>query len=52
MDYSLYLVTDSTPEILGQRDLVDVVEGALKGGVTLVQYRDKFSDTGSSLIMV
>lgn len=45
VDYSLYLVTDSTPEILGQRDLVDVVEAALKGGVTLVQYRDKVSDT-------
>jgi thiamine-phosphate diphosphorylase/hydroxyethylthiazole kinase len=46
VDYSLYLVTDSTPEILGQKDLVDVVEAALKGGVTLVQYRDKVSDTG------
>ncbi|PVH82482.1 Hydroxyethylthiazole kinase [Cadophora sp. DSE1049] len=46
VDYSLYLVTDSTPAILGDRDLVEVVEAALKGGVTLVQYRDKVSDTG------
>ncbi|CZS93369.1 probable hydroxyethylthiazole kinase [Rhynchosporium agropyri] len=46
VDYSLYLVTDSTPAILGDRDLVEVVEAALEGGVTLVQYRDKLSDTG------
>jgi len=45
VDYSLYLVTDSTPAILGSRNLVDVVEKALQGGVTLVQYRDKVSDT-------
>ena len=45
VDYSLYLVTDSTPAILGDRDLVEVVEAALKGGVTLVQYRDKLNDT-------
>ncbi|KAG9189223.1 thiamine-phosphate diphosphorylase / hydroxyethylthiazole kinase [Alternaria panax] len=46
VDYSLYLVTDSTEAILGSRDLVDVVEQALLGGVTIVQYRDKTSDTG------
>ncbi|KAF2819343.1 TMP-TENI-domain-containing protein [Ophiobolus disseminans] len=46
IDYSLYLVTDSTEAILGSRDLVDVVEQALLGGVTIVQYRDKISDTG------
>lgn len=45
-DYSLYLVTDSTPAILGGRDLCDVVERAIRGGVTIVQYRDKTSDTG------
>ena len=45
VEYSLYLVTDSTPAILGERDLVEVVEAALEGGVTLVQYRDKISDT-------
>ncbi|KAF1964169.1 TMP-TENI-domain-containing protein [Bimuria novae-zelandiae CBS 107.79] len=46
VDYSLYLVTDSTEAILGSRDLVEVVEKALLGGVTVVQYRDKTSDTG------
>lgn len=45
VDYTLYLVTDSTPAILGGKDLTDVVTSALKGGVTIVQYRDKFSDT-------
>ncbi len=45
VDYSLYLVTDSTPAILGGRDLCDVVRSALKGGVTVVQYRDKTSET-------
>ncbi|KAI1771375.1 TMP-TENI-domain-containing protein [Hypoxylon cercidicola] len=46
VDYSLYLVTDSTPAILGNADICEVVEAALKGGVTCVQYRDKTSDTG------
>jgi thiamine-phosphate diphosphorylase/hydroxyethylthiazole kinase len=45
-DYSLYLVTDSTPAILGDKDIVQVVEAALKGGVTCVQYREKNADTG------
>ena len=49
VDYSLYLVTDSTPAILGSRDLVEVVEAALAGGVTLVQYREKLSDTGAMI---
>lgn len=47
VDLSLYLVTDSTPPILKGRDLCQVVEEALKGGVTIVQYRDKTSDTGA-----
>ncbi|CAL5875202.1 uncharacterized protein PFLUO_LOCUS9506 [Penicillium psychrofluorescens] len=46
LDLSLYLVTDSTAAILKERDLGTVVEEALKGGVTVVQYRDKTSDTG------
>ncbi|KAJ5933694.1 hypothetical protein N7454_006023 [Penicillium verhagenii] len=46
VNLSLYLVTDSTPAILKGRDLCTVVEDALKGGVTVVQYRDKKSDTG------
>ncbi|KAI0386247.1 TMP-TENI-domain-containing protein [Hypomontagnella monticulosa] len=46
VNYSLYLVTDSTPAILGSADICEVVEAALRGGVTCVQYRDKTSDTG------
>lgn len=46
LDLRLYLVTDSTPEILGDKDICHVVEQALLGGVTLVQYRDKHADTG------
>ncbi|OAA38119.1 Hydroxyethylthiazole kinase [Metarhizium rileyi] len=42
-DYSVYLVTDSTPAILGDKDLVGVVEASLRGGATVVQYRDKTS---------
>ncbi|SFG23033.1 thiamine-phosphate pyrophosphorylase [Desulfotomaculum arcticum] len=42
-DYSLYLVTDRA--ILGGRDLGQAVEDALRGGVTLVQLREK--DTSS-----
>ncbi|OAA69435.1 thiamine-phosphate pyrophosphorylase [Cordyceps fumosorosea ARSEF 2679] len=43
-NYGVYLVTDSTPTILGDRDLVAVVEAALRGGVTCVQYRDKHGE--------
>lgn len=32
VDYSLYLVTDSTPPILGDKDLVAVVKAAVEGG--------------------
>ncbi|OJD36136.1 hydroxyethylthiazole kinase [Diplodia corticola] len=46
-DYSLYLVTDNTPAILRDRDLVSVVRAAVEGGVTIVQLRDKTSDTAS-----
>lgn len=44
-DYALYLVTDSTPAILGDRNLVDIVDQACAGGVTIVQLRDKTSST-------
>lgn len=47
VDYSLYLVTDSTPAILGNRSLAAVVEAALRGGVSVVQYRNKTKDTGA-----
>ena len=54
IDYSLYLVTDSTPAILGSRDLVDVVRDALSGsgggggsgvGIGVVQLREKNCDS-------
>ncbi len=32
VDYTLYLVTDSTPAILGDKDLVEVVKSAVAGG--------------------
>jgi len=32
VDYSLYLVTDSTQAILGDKDLVSVVHAAVDGG--------------------
>jgi thiamine-phosphate diphosphorylase/hydroxyethylthiazole kinase len=51
IDYSLYLVTDSTPAILGDKDLPSIVEAALQGGVTIVQYRDKTSDIAELIRM-
>jgi len=39
VDYSIYLVTDR--DILRGRDLFESVEKAVKGGVTLVQLREK-----------
>ncbi len=50
-DYSLYLVTDSTQAILGDKDLASVVEAAVEGGVTVVQYRDKKSETAGLIRM-
>jgi len=32
VDYSLYLVTDNTPAILGSRDLIQIVRQAVDGG--------------------
>ena len=43
VNYSLYLVTDR--ELLGERDLVDCIERAIQGGVTLVQLREKSVST-------
>ena len=51
IDYSLYLVTDSTQAILGDKDLASVVEAAVEGGVTVVQYRDKKSETADLIHM-
>ncbi|PTB64337.1 TMP-TENI-domain-containing protein [Trichoderma citrinoviride] len=49
VDYSVYLVTDSTPAILGNKDLAAVVEASLRGGVSIVQYRDKHSDRDTAV---
>ncbi|MBQ9763836.1 MAG: thiamine phosphate synthase [Phascolarctobacterium sp.] len=46
IDYSIYLVTDEIA--LKGRELLPVVEEALQGGVTLVQYRNKNAE-GSKL---
>ncbi|HVP18800.1 MAG TPA: thiamine phosphate synthase [Spirochaetia bacterium] len=43
MECTLYLVTDSG--LLQGRTLVEVVEAALRGGVTAVQYREKSAPT-------
>lgn len=43
IDYTLYLVTDRG--VLGQRDLAASIEEAIKGGVTLVQLREKSAST-------
>ena len=42
LDLSLYLITD--PVMAGDRSLLDVVSEAAKGGVSLVQIRDKQAD--------
>jgi thiamine-phosphate pyrophosphorylase len=39
INYKLYLVTDR--DILKERDIVDSVEAAINGGVTVVQLREK-----------
>ncbi|KAL7901035.1 Hydroxyethylthiazole kinase family domain-containing protein [Trichoderma sp. SZMC 28014] len=49
VNYGVYLVTDSTPAILGNKDLVSVVEAAVRGGATIVQYRDKHSDRATAV---
>lgn len=49
VNYGVYLVTDSTPAILGNKDLTSVVEAAVRGGATIVQYRDKHSDRATAV---
>ena len=51
VDYSLYLVTDSTPAILGDKDLPNVVKAAIEGGVTIVQFRQKHGETSDLIRM-
>lgn len=42
VDFSLYLVTDR--DLLGGHNLIDEVRKAIKGGVTVVQLREKNAD--------
>ena len=41
LDLTLYLVTDSTYENQSETDFLDTIEQSCKGGVTLVQVREK-----------
>ena len=43
VDYTLYLVTDSTPKILGDKDLVSTVKSAIAGGRSRASMRCKAS---------
>jgi len=47
IDYSLYLVTDET--LVGNRALEEVVYEAVEGGCTVVQLREKKTDTSGLL---
>ncbi|KAL9582671.1 MAG: hypothetical protein Q9212_003155 [Teloschistes hypoglaucus] len=49
LDYSLYLVTDSTPAVLGKKKIEDVVQAAVDGGATIVQYREKHGETADMI---
>ncbi len=48
-DLSLYLVTDS--DLASGKDLVEIVEEAVKGGVTIVQLREKELPTGEFIAL-
>ena len=39
IDYSLYLITDRN--LLGNRNIENIVEEAIQGGVTVVQLRER-----------
>ena len=43
IDWSLYLITDR--RIAGRRNIVDIVRDAIRGGVTVVQLREKTATT-------
>ena len=47
VEYSLYLVTDRV--LAGRKSLIDIIKQAIKGGVTIVQYRDKNESTGNMI---
>ncbi len=43
IDYCLYLVTDRN--LVGKKSVLSIVSEAIKGGVTIVQYREKNAST-------
>ncbi|ROQ93570.1 thiamine phosphate synthase [Desulfosoma caldarium] len=43
VDWSLYVITDA--QVIGGRSLTAVVESALRGGATVLQYREKKKST-------
>ncbi len=43
VDWAVYLVTD--PDLVGTRSLIEVVAAAIRGGVRVVQYREKNAST-------
>ncbi|MBW6392761.1 thiamine phosphate synthase [Billgrantia antri] len=47
LDLSLYLVTD--PELCARQGLVETVVAAVRGGVTVVQLRDKHASDGEMI---
>jgi thiamine-phosphate diphosphorylase len=49
IDYSLYLVTDRP--LCRERSLLEVVEAAVSGGVTVVQLREKHCSTGEFILL-
>ena len=49
VDWSVYLVTD--PMLVGSRSLTEVVAASIRGGVRVVQYRDKGASTREMLAM-
>jgi thiamine-phosphate pyrophosphorylase len=49
VDWSVYLVTD--PLLVGGRPLTEVVAAAVRGGVRVVQYRDKEASTREMVVM-
>ena len=47
LNLTLYLVTDENPDFLRGKTLDSTVEEAIKGGVTIVQYRQKHGTSTS-----
>ena len=47
LDLTLYLVTDENPEYLRDKTLLQTVEDAINGVVTIVQYRQKHGTSAS-----